>query len=95
MLLYSLFAKNNGEEYAKPFRFHFWTNYPKFIEVVQQSWMEDVQGNPFYRVHKKLKILKKVLITWTRKTYGNFFRNIATLEDIARVKETQLDITPL
>lgn len=51
-------------------------------------------GSPFNIVHQKLKRLKRVLIQQSRDTYGNFFRKIATLEDIARVKEAQLEINP-
>lgn len=49
-------------------------------------------GTPLYIVQQKLKRLKKVLIQWSRDTYGNLFRKIATSEDVARMKEAQLEI---
>lgn len=31
---------------------------------------------------------------WSKETYGDFFKKIATMEDLIRVKEIQLEINP-
>lgn len=88
-------CKDNRGVYAKSFRFlNFWVNYPKFKELVKQSWEEEAVGSPFYIVHQKLKRLKRILIQWSRNTFWNFFQKIATLEDVLRMKEAQLEINP-
>ncbi|XP_047267639.1 uncharacterized protein LOC124898061 [Capsicum annuum] len=45
--------------------------------------------------HAKIKRVKKVLSEWSRLTFGNIFQNIATLEDVIKVKKVQFEIQPL
>lgn len=78
---------------VKPFRFlNFWTKHKKFKEVVQSNWSIDFMGNPLMELHAKLQ--KKALTDWSRAEFGNIFLQVATLEDIIKVKEAQLEIMP-
>lgn len=87
---------NTEKEHAiKPFRFlNFWTKHPQFNEIIQQNWMIDFVGCPFLEFHAKLKRVKRALIKWSREVFGNIFQEIATIEDVIKVKEAQLEILP-
>ncbi|XP_015161972.1 uncharacterized protein [Solanum tuberosum] len=70
------------------------TKHHKFKEVVQQHWRIEFAGSPFLEVHAKLKRVKRALAKWSRDVFGNIFQQIATVEDLIKVKETQLEILP-
>lgn len=73
------------EEYnvKKSFKFlNFWVKYPQFNNTIQKTWTVDFVGNSFSEFHEKLKKVKISLIEWSKKTYGNIFERINTLEDI-------------
>ncbi|WMV18188.1 hypothetical protein MTR67_011573 [Solanum verrucosum] len=79
----------------KPFRFmNFWSKHQQFKKIVEDSWKIDFAGNPFLELHAKMKNVKKALSTWSREVFGNVFQQIATLEDIIKVREAQLQIHP-
>ncbi|KAH0638863.1 hypothetical protein KY285_035449 [Solanum tuberosum] len=83
------------DQASKLFRFlNFWTKHKDFSGLVEEVWCENVTGSPFSIVQTKLKRLKAVLSKWSRTTFGNIFQQIATLEDVVRVNETQLEISP-
>ncbi|KAG5631132.1 hypothetical protein H5410_002849 [Solanum commersonii] len=48
----------------------------------------------FMEFQAKMKKVKKALTGWSKETFGNIFQQIATLEDIIKVKEVQLEILP-
>ncbi|KAH0753205.1 hypothetical protein KY285_006353 [Solanum tuberosum] len=63
--------------------------------VVEDSWNgEEINGNPFTLIHSKMKRIKFVLAQWNRRTFGDIFQRIATLEDTINVMEIQMEITP-
>ncbi|XP_015161041.1 uncharacterized protein [Solanum tuberosum] len=79
----------------KPFRFmNFWSRHQQFKKIVEDSWKIDFVGNPFLEFHAKLKNVKKALSAWSKEVFGNVFQQIATLEDIIKVREAQLQIHP-
>lgn len=51
-------------------------------------------GDPFSEFQGKMKKGKRDLAEWSKATYGNIFEKLATLEDMIRVKEIQLEINP-
>lgn len=59
---------------------------------MRDNWCKQIQGNPFHVVQEKMKNLKRILTNWSKEIYGNIFQKVATLEDIIRVKEIQLEI---
>ncbi|XP_070010136.1 uncharacterized protein [Nicotiana sylvestris] len=70
---------------VKPFRFlNFWTKHATFMDVVRQNWEADFIGDPFFMFKQKLKRVKEALSKWNRETFGDIFKQLALLEDIAR-----------
>lgn len=77
---------------TKSFRFlNFWCKHKKFMEIVQKNWVVNFKGCPFMELHAKLQKVKRVLSDWSKEEFGNIFMQIATLEDIIKVKEIQLE----
>uniref|UniRef100_A0A0V0IHV1 Putative ovule protein n=1 Tax=Solanum chacoense TaxID=4108 RepID=A0A0V0IHV1_SOLCH len=88
-------CNTNQEQTVKPFRFlNFWTKHKEFSGIVAAVWCENVAGSPFAIVQTKMKRLKTELTKWSKSTFGNIFQQIATLEDMIRVNETQLEMSP-
>ncbi|XP_049413166.1 uncharacterized protein LOC125876094 [Solanum stenotomum] len=64
----------------------------EFKNIVEENWKVDFAGNPFIEFHAKLKKVKKELSIWSKEVFGDIFQQIATIEDIIKVKEAQLEI---
>lgn len=80
---------------VKPFMFqNFWYKYKGFKDLVHRYWKVDFECSPFLIFHAKIRKVKRTLVEWSRKEYGNIFVRIATSEDIIKVKEVQLEIMP-
>lgn len=62
--------------------------------MVRQSWELPYEGHPIKIMYDKMKRLKSVMVTWSRATYGDFFKKISTMKDNVRMKETQLELDP-
>lgn len=45
-------------------------------------------------LHEKLKRVKMSLGTWSKTTFGNVFQQVATMEDVVKVKELHLELDP-
>ncbi|KAH0721346.1 hypothetical protein KY290_006336 [Solanum tuberosum] len=79
----------------KPFRFlNFWSKHKYFKKIAEDNWCVDFVGNPFVEFQAKLKKIKKALSAWSRTVYGDIFQQIATIEDVIKVKEAQMEIHP-
>ncbi|XP_059295509.1 uncharacterized protein LOC132048840 [Lycium ferocissimum] len=86
---------SNEEVIIKPFRFlNFLTKHHSFMEIVKDNWEIEFAANPFVELQEKMKKVKKALASWSKETYGNIFQQIATLEDVIKVKELQLEVNP-
>ncbi|XP_060210563.1 uncharacterized protein LOC132637499 [Lycium barbarum] len=80
---------------VKPFKFlNFWSQHPKFLELVQDNWSLDFTANPFSEFQAKMKKVKMALAKWSKDTYGNIFQQISTIEDTIKVKELQSELNP-
>jgi len=78
-----------------PFKFlNFWTKHVDFKKIVEKNWRNQVEGSPFTILHTKMRRLKTVLTQWSKETFGKFFQKIATLEDVIKGKEVQLELAP-
>ncbi|XP_060200616.1 uncharacterized protein LOC132628879 [Lycium barbarum] len=76
-------CKEDSRAIKKSFRFlNFWTEHPSFLDVVRNNWTG------------KLKKLGKVLSKWSRDTFGDIFRQIATLEEVVKVYEQEFEESP-
>ncbi|XP_060200399.1 uncharacterized protein LOC132628652 [Lycium barbarum] len=83
------------EVVVKPFKFlNFWSQHPKFLELVQDNWCLDFAANPFSEFQAKMKKVKLALAKCSKDTYGNIFQQISTIEDIIKVKELQFELNP-
>ncbi|KAG5616263.1 hypothetical protein H5410_016087 [Solanum commersonii] len=87
---------NSKEEHSiKHFRFlNFWIRHHQFKDIVTQNWKIDFAGSPFVEFPAKIKKVKKALARWSREVFGNVFQRIATIEDVIKVKKSQLKIQP-
>ncbi|XP_026395867.1 uncharacterized protein LOC113290481 [Papaver somniferum] len=58
-----------------------WISHPKFMEVVEECWSEQIAGDPAFVFQQKLKKLKKVLNEWNWKVFGNINVQIKEAEE--------------
>ncbi|KAH0698474.1 hypothetical protein KY284_012689 [Solanum tuberosum] len=80
---------------SKPFRFlNLWTKHNDFLKLVEECWKMECSGSTFMILHTKLKRVRTILVEWNRKTFGNIFQKIATMEDVIKAKEAQLEVSP-
>lgn len=85
----------NGDKIIKSSKLlNFWIKHLNFKKVMKDSLEERVEGLPFTILNQKLKRLKGVLVQWSRDTFRNVFRKIATLENIIKEKEVQVELSP-
>nr|XP_016471243.1 PREDICTED: uncharacterized protein LOC107793412 [Nicotiana tabacum] len=66
----------------------------KILEVVRQNWVADFIGDHFLMFKQKLKKMKIALSTWSKVTYGDISKQLATREDIVRVKAMLFEEEP-
>ncbi|XP_057791072.1 uncharacterized protein LOC131008195 [Salvia miltiorrhiza] len=74
----------------RAFRFlNMWTDHPGFMEVVGNSWAEQISTPcPILRVMLKLKRLKRVLKDWNYSVFGNIDTQLATYnQDLAAIQD--------
>ncbi|XP_060182863.1 uncharacterized protein LOC132612790 [Lycium barbarum] len=79
----------------KSFRFlNFWVEHESFLDVIKENWVESYGSNPFFNFHNKLKKVGRALSKWSRDTYGDIFKQIATLEEVVQVHEQEFEQNP-
>ncbi|XP_070054839.1 uncharacterized protein [Nicotiana tomentosiformis] len=59
---------------------NFWTDHEDFSYVVKSIWEEDIQGNPPWSLHQKLKKAASKLSSWSREVYGDIHEEPIRLE---------------
>ncbi|XP_026410269.1 uncharacterized protein LOC113305450 [Papaver somniferum] len=65
-----------------PFRFQkMWLTYPDFMQVILDSWNEEIYGNPIYVFMNKLKRFKKFLRVWNWEVFGDVKENLRKAEE--------------
>ncbi|XP_060216615.1 uncharacterized protein LOC132644079 [Lycium barbarum] len=82
----------------KPFGFlKFWTEHESFLEVVNQAWITNFEGDDFIRFKLKLKNVKSALSAWSKATFGDIFKQLTVREEVVRIKEQcfEEDPTPM
>lgn len=85
--------KTDQVRIKKPFRFlNFWCSHHSFMEFVKKAWEVAMEGAPFKVLHEKLKRMKMTLGAWSKTNFGNIFQIAATMEDMVKVKELQLEL---
>lgn len=79
-----------------PFKLcNFWVNEPDFMDIVRQSWMEPMHGNPMMVLVNKLKRLKNVLIKWKNDRFKKFSEQVLTAKSSMDEVQRQLQAQPL
>ncbi|XP_060195138.1 uncharacterized protein LOC132624361 [Lycium barbarum] len=79
----------------KPFRFlNFWIEQESFLETVKVNWEEQYRYDPFFNFHNKMKKVSRALTKWSKETFGDIFKQVATLEEIVKVHETAFEENP-
>ncbi|KAG5579801.1 hypothetical protein H5410_050428 [Solanum commersonii] len=67
----SITSEKSREDVNKPFIFlNFWLKEDFFMELIQNHWMVDFEGDPLSLFHHKLKGIKKALTQWSKQTFG-------------------------
>lgn len=61
---------------------------------MKQNWTVDFAGDTFIMFNHKLKRLKKALSAWSRATYRDIFKKIASLEEVVLVHEAEFERNP-
>jgi exonuclease III len=78
----------------RPFRFEkFWIDHPTFKEKIKQWWREEQpeQGTRMFKLHKKLKYIRKKLKEWNRDIFGNINTEKNDIEEkMKKLQETCL-----
>ncbi|XP_019252904.1 PREDICTED: uncharacterized protein LOC109231720 [Nicotiana attenuata] len=64
------------------------------IQTTGQMFRFYFQANPFILFNHKMKKLKKSLSIWSKVTFGDIFKQIASLEEVVKVHETQFELNP-
>lgn len=54
----------------------FWTDQPKFMQLVEETWNTNITGNPIWILQQKLKLLSRKLSQWSRDGIGNVFDQV-------------------
>ncbi|XP_026416624.1 uncharacterized protein LOC113312071 [Papaver somniferum] len=71
-----------GRALNTPFRFQqMWLTHPSFLQMVIDSWNEDITGNLIFIFMNKLKRPKKILKIWNWEVFGNVQENLKKDED--------------
>ncbi|XP_019251034.1 PREDICTED: uncharacterized protein LOC109229947 [Nicotiana attenuata] len=65
-----------------------------FLDVVKENWQADFHASPFILFNYKMKKLEQALSTWSKATFGDIFKQIASLEEVVKVHETQFELNP-
>ncbi|XP_026451823.1 uncharacterized protein LOC113352188 [Papaver somniferum] len=78
-----------------PFRFQkMWFSHPSFMQVVFNSWNEELVGNPIFIFMNKLKRLKKILKIWNWEVFGDVKVNLSMAEDKVMAANAESDNDP-
>ncbi|XP_060182761.1 uncharacterized protein LOC132612660 [Lycium barbarum] len=85
----------SSQHIRKPFRFlKFWTEHASFLEVVNQAWITDFEGDDFIKFKLKLKNVKSALSAWSKATFGDIFKQLTVREEVVRIKEQCFEEDP-
>ncbi|XP_016441893.1 uncharacterized protein LOC107767403 [Nicotiana tabacum] len=64
-----------------------WVDHDEYLNVIQQSWVEEVHGNPLYILHQKTKIVCSALSRWLKTTFGDIYEEPKKLEKLIKELE--------
>ncbi|GAB2217645.1 hypothetical protein Droror1_Dr00000848 [Drosera rotundifolia] len=75
-----------------PFKFfEFWTEHPRFGEIVAQSWTVEVHGTPMFCLYRKLRFLKAQLRRLNREEFSDLSERVERARrDLLRAQDDLL-----
>ncbi|XP_042505477.1 uncharacterized protein LOC122082041 [Macadamia integrifolia] len=75
-----------------PFRIQrFWMDHEEFMDVVNKSWSEPVDGYPIFSLALKLNRLKPILRSWARSVFPNLDAELKAAKDDLQQIQSQID----
>ncbi|XP_026377693.1 uncharacterized protein LOC113271989 [Papaver somniferum] len=78
-----------------PWKFHkMWLSHSSFMEVVSQSWSEEVIGDPAFGFQQKLKKLRNILKDWNWNVFGNVHLKLKEVEEEVQKAMLLSDLNP-
>lgn len=61
---------------------HFWVENKNFMTTVQNCWDREVERNPIWKLHQKMKRLANTLSKWPKNyEYGDIYAKVKEFED--------------
>ncbi|KAK4737426.1 hypothetical protein R3W88_001123 [Solanum pinnatisectum] len=79
------------DTHIKYFRFvNCWTDQPSFEESMASLWNRQIEGNPMWTFHQKMKRLAATLSVWSKEKFGDIFAKVRDFEERVRVAEENL-----
>ncbi|KAH0771678.1 hypothetical protein KY290_015659 [Solanum tuberosum] len=89
-LLLMEIAVREGHQ-TKYFKFlHCWVENENFMHTVKECWEREVQGNPMWKLHQKMKRLASTLSNWSRREFGDIFTLVKEYEEQVRQAEEEV-----
>lgn len=56
-------------------------------EVIGKAWNQQVEWSRMFKIHRKLKLVKRDLLQWNKKVHVNAVRRITEIKD--QLEETK------
>ncbi|XP_070050193.1 uncharacterized protein [Nicotiana tomentosiformis] len=79
---------NSDPTHTRYFKFlNIWVDHDEYLNVIQQSWVEEVHGNPLYILHQKTKRVCSTLRRWSKATFGDIYEEPKKLEKLIKELE--------
>ncbi|XP_044497608.1 uncharacterized protein LOC123219676 [Mangifera indica] len=79
-----------------PFKFYnMWATHDNFLNIVRESWQEDVEGSPMYKLISKLKRLKKVLRRLNKEGFWRISEKVEEAKGRLEDVQNRLQSSPL
>ncbi|XP_075081792.1 uncharacterized protein LOC142166427 [Nicotiana tabacum] len=76
---------NYDPTHTKYFKFlNIWVDHDEYLNVIQQSWVEEVHGNPLYILYQKTKRVCSALRRWSKATFGDIYEEPKKLEKLIK-----------
>lgn len=90
-----LTTKSEDRPNRKTFRFLiFWVEHETLQKLVEDNWQEVHSSDLLFNFRNKLKKVSRALSKWSRDTYADIFKQIATLEEVVQVHEKKFETHP-
>ncbi|XP_055826362.1 uncharacterized protein LOC129894731 [Solanum dulcamara] len=67
-----------------------WTDHHSFMDTVSNCWNRNIEGNPMWCFHQKMKRLSNTLSRWSRMQFGDIYAKVKECE--AKVRQAEKDL---